>query len=107
MRALWQDPSMREHFKEHHDHRTGTCDLDVFLEAFLHGTAWVRTGCYVQWWSHLRTCACPLCSGQASRKRARRQDRHDTRRVLHDAAAQFAAADLDEDLPGARRPTAW
>lgn len=52
-------------------------------------------------------CGCTLCTQQSQRKRARRQERHDTRRALHNAAAQYAADDLDEDLPRPRRASAW
>lgn len=52
-------------------------------------------------------CGCTLCTGQPGRKRARRQERHTTRRALRTAAAQFAAGDLDEDLPRPYRATAW
>lgn len=52
-------------------------------------------------------CGCQLCTGQPGRKRARRQERHDVRRDLHEAAAQHAAGDLDDDLPRCHRPNAW
>lgn len=106
LRALWLDPSMREHFKEHHDHRDGICDLDAFMSAFLAGDP-VRTGCYLQWWSDQRICSCEMCSQRSGRKRIRRQQRHDTRQALRDVAAQAAADDLDEDSPAIRRASAW
>jgi len=52
-------------------------------------------------------CGCPLCTGHFGRKRARRQDRHTTRRALHNAVAQQAAGDLDEDLLLPRPAEAW
>ncbi len=99
---------MRAHFREFHDHRDGVCDLQEFLAAWLAGGFWRRTRCSVQWWGRdQRICACEMCSMRSARKRARRQDRHTTRRELHQAAAQYAADDLDEDLPTARRADAW
>jgi hypothetical protein len=53
------------------------------------------------------SCGCTLCTGQPGRKRARRQERHLTRRALHEAAGQYAADDLDEDAPRPFRPTTW
>lgn len=50
-------------------------------------------------------CGCQLCTGQPYRKRARRQERHHMRRVLHDAVAQFAGRDLDADGPAPFRAT--
>lgn len=52
-------------------------------------------------------CGCALCTGQPGRKRARRQERQNTRRALHEAATQYAADNLDEDLPRPHRATAW
>jgi hypothetical protein len=49
-------------------------------------------------------CGCRMCTDQPARKRARRQERHDIRRALHDATAQYAAQDLDEDLPARTAP---
>lgn len=52
-------------------------------------------------------CGCPLCTERHGRKAARRQERHETRHVLHDAAAQYAAGVLDEDLLLPRRRPTW
>jgi hypothetical protein len=52
-------------------------------------------------------CGCLMCTGQLGRKRARRQERQTTRRELRLAAAQYAAGDLDEDLPTKRRIEIW
>jgi hypothetical protein len=52
-------------------------------------------------------CGCPRCTNRFGRRRARRQDRHTTRRALHTAVAQYAAGDLDEDLLLPRRAEAW
>lgn len=97
---------MREHFREHHDHRHGSCDLQEFLEAFRRGL-WIRTGCYWQWWSDLRICSCEGCSMRAARRRARRRQRQVTRRDLRQAAGQWAAGQLDEDAPHPRRLEQW
>lgn len=106
MFAMAQDPTMREHFQQFHDHSTGSCDYDTFLAALLAGR-WVRTRCRLQWWSELRICGCPRCVGQSQRQRARRQERHMMRRALHEAAGQYTAGDLDEDLPRSHRAAAW
>jgi hypothetical protein len=105
--VLYQDPSMRQHFLEVHHHETGPCDLQEFLDVWLRQVRWTRTRCWVQWYSQQRLCSCEMCSMRAARRRARRQDRHVTRRQLHEAAAQYAGDDLDEDLPVARRSEAW
>jgi hypothetical protein len=104
--VMWRDPTMRQHFRESHHHEHGTCDLDVFLEAFREGR-WIRTGCSVQWWSHQRICSCEMCSMRAARRRERRADRQDTHRDLHAAAGLWAAGELDEDAPHPRRREAW
>lgn len=106
--VLYQDPSMRAHFRERHDHRDGVCDLQQFLDTWLPGGYAARTRCSVQWWGRdQRICACAMCSMRAARKRARRQERADARRQLRQAAVQYAAEDLDEDLPAPRRTEAW
>lgn len=104
--VLYQDPDMREHFREFHHHPDGSCDLDAFTTAWLEGR-WARTNCRVQWWSDQRICACEMCSMRAARKRARRQDRQGTRRQLHDASAQWAAGELDEDAPYPHQVDPW
>jgi hypothetical protein len=97
---------MREHFREVHHHERGSCDLQEFLTEFLRGR-WIRTDCYLQWWSEQRICSCGLCSQAAAGRRDRRRDRQGTRRDLRAAAGQWAAGELDEDGPAPRRPTEW
>ncbi len=108
LHVLYQDPSMRAHFRESHDHRDGSCDLPEFLDAWLPAGFWRRTRCSVRWWGQdQRICACRRCSQYDAHRRMRRQDRYYIRRDLRTAVAQAAAGELDEDLPLARRPNAW
>lgn len=102
--VLAQDPTMREHFKEFHHHTEKDdqgnliCDFEVFMAAYRAGR-WVRTNCYLMWWSELQACGCKRCTAQASRRRTRRRDRHNIRRANRVAFGQAAAGDLDEDGP--------
>jgi hypothetical protein len=110
LQALWQDPSMRSHFREEHDHRDGVCDLQRFLERWLTGDSWwpARGGCSVRWYSlGQRICSCAMCSQRAARYRTRRAQRQGTRRALRAAAGQWAAGQLDEDGPVPRRVELW
>jgi hypothetical protein len=101
-----RDPGWRGHFAEDHDHSTGPCDLARRVAA---GRNWVRTRCSIVLVNRRRNigCGCPLCTGQAGRKRGRRQERTALRAAAR-AAVKASRADQNEvDIAPARRITAW
>ena len=114
-RPAWvqaQDPLTKNNWKAFHHHPTRdsagrpTCDLDRFLAAFYAGD-WARTRCYVQWWGGPNICGCSMCTGQPSRRLARRRDRLAARRACQIAAGEYAAGQLDEDGPWIPRAEAY
>lgn len=108
LHVLWQDPSMRRHFRVSHHHPKGVCDLEQFLAAFVVDGRQIRTSCSVLWWSERGICSCEMCSMQtAQRKRAHRAVRAGVRRDLQ-AIARYPAKDRDDDDdPYPRRWNTW
>jgi hypothetical protein len=72
--VLETGPEWHLDFDEHHDHRDGVCDIDIYLAAGReHG--WRQTHCYRQFNGLRRICSCRLCGNQPGRKQAHRRER--------------------------------
>lgn len=97
------DPHVRHWFADFHHHHEGPCDLDQFLAS----PGWIRTRCYRQAWRQApNLCGCQLCTGQAWRKLARRQERGGWRARRQQLLAEHRGGEHDLDVPPIRRK-AW
>lgn len=98
-----RDPLVRHWFADFHECHAAPCDLDEFLAA----PRWIRTRCYRQVWTQApNLCGCQLCTGQAHRKLARRQERLRWRSIRQELLAEHRSGHRDLDVPPIRRK-AW
>lgn len=72
--VMMLDPTIRHWFADFHDHRTGTCDLDVKAQAHEY---WYERHCHRQLWTQApNLCSCDMCGGGFWRRQYRRKVRH-------------------------------
>lgn len=89
-----RDPWLRADFREDHDHRNGTCDIERRVtDPWL---SWSSTSCHIVYRGTRQVCACRVCTGYWWRKRQRRRLRHETRMMCAVLRKDRAR---EEDLP--------
>lgn len=103
LRALLRDPTISGWFTEHHDHRTGSCDLGDFTPNNFRRIG-DPTRCY-RWFGPgaPNLCGCRMCTGQDWRRVDRRRKRHRARTELHVARKLRGQHHLDVDVDPRRR----
>lgn len=104
-RVIMLDPTVRRWFVDHHNHESGTCDLDRFLRT----CEYTRPlGCYRGIGpSCPNLCGCQLCSDQFWRKHARRRERAAWRAVRQDLLKWAPRDREDMDVPPIHAEVPW